>query len=109
MPIEFPDEIFGIKVEKRIIPRKNGKPFLFNSHTQIGVLHSTENPSVEQSFNTLKANFSAPHFIVGEGRILQCRSLTHHGDALVGTAPVFPNAQASIQIEMAAFTGGAKE
>ena len=47
MAIEFPDEIFGIKVEKRIIPRKGGKPFLFNSHTQIGVLHSTENPSVE--------------------------------------------------------------
>ena len=39
MAIEFPDEIFGIKVEKRIIPRKGGKPFLFNSHTQIGVLH----------------------------------------------------------------------
>jgi hypothetical protein len=28
---------------------------------------------------------------------------------LVGNAPVFANAQASIQIEMAAFTGGSKE
>lgn len=109
MVIEFPDEIFGIKVEKRVIPRKGGKPFLFNSHTQIGVLHSTENPSVEGSFKTLKANFSAPHFIVGEGRILQCRSLMHQAAALVGNAPVFANAQASIQIEMAAFTGGSKE
>lgn len=107
--IEFPEKIFGIKVEKRLIPRPGGQKFLFNSHTQIGVLHTTENPSVESSFKTLNQNHSAPHFIVGEGRIIQCRSLMHQGAALVGNGPIFANAQASIQIEMAAFTGGGKD
>ncbi len=106
MPIEFPEKIFGFKVEKRVIPRRNNAKFMFNSHTQIGVLHTTENPSVEQSFKTLNETHSAPHFIVGDGRIIQCRSLAHQGAALVGNGPVFANAQASIQIEMAAFTGG---
>jgi hypothetical protein len=109
MAIEFPDKIFDFKVEKRVIPRPGGKSFMFNSHTQIGVLHTTENPSVEGSFKTLKQSHSAPHFIVGEGRIIQCRSLTHQGAALVGNKPVFANAQASVQIEMAAFTGGGKD
>lgn len=109
MAIEFPTKIFGFKVEKRVIPRKGGKKFLFNSHTQIGVLHTTEDPSVESSFKTLNKKFSAPHFIVGEGRIIQCRSLTHQGAALVGNGPIFANAQASIQIEMATFTGGSND
>src|SRR6185369_17661749 len=109
MAIDFPEQIFGFNVEKRVIPRPGGQNFLFNSHTQIGVLHTTENPSVESSFNTLNKNHSAPHFIVGEGRIIQCRSLTHQAAALVGNAPFFANAQASIQIEMAAFTGGGKD
>jgi hypothetical protein len=82
---------------------------MFNSHTQIGVLHTPENPSVEESFNTLNKNHSAPHFIVGDGRIIQCRSLTHQAAALVGNGPIFANAQASVQIEMAAFTGGGKD
>jgi hypothetical protein len=106
MAIDFPEQIFGFNVEKRVIPRPGGQKFLFNSHTQIGVLHTTENPSIETSFKTLNKNHSAPHFIVGEGRIIQCRSLTHQAAALVGNAPFFANAQASIQIEMAAFTGG---
>jgi hypothetical protein len=106
MAIEFPDKIFGFRVEKRLIPRPGGRRFLFNSHTQIGVLHTTEDPSVNGSFRTLREQNSAPHFIVGEGRIIQCRSLTHQGAALKGNAPCFANAQASVQIEMAAFTGG---
>jgi hypothetical protein len=109
MVVDFPDKIFGIEVEKRVIPRKGGKSFMFNTHTQIGVLHTTENPSVESSFKSLNKSHSAPHFIVGEGRIIQCRALTHQAAALVGNGPVFANAQASIQIEMATFTGGGKD
>src|SRR3982750_1487214 len=108
MAIEFPEKIFGFKVEKRVIPRPGGGKMFFNSHTQIGVLHTTEDPSVESAFKTLKKNHSAPHFIVGEGRIIQCRSLTHQAAALVGNGPTFANAQASVQIEMATFTGGDK-
>lgn len=106
MPVEFPDEIFGFRVEQRVIPRPGGGRFFFNSHTQIGVLHTTENSSVEGSFRSLNADNIAPHFIVGEGRIVQCRSLTHQASALRGNGPCFANAQAAIQIEMAAFTGG---
>ena len=109
MAIDFPDKIFDFKVEKRVISRPGGKDFMFNTHTQIGVLHTTENPSIETSFKTLKKNHSAPHFLVGEGRIIQCRSLTHQAAALVGNGPTFANAQASVQIEMAAFTGGGKD
>lgn len=108
MAIEFPDKIFGFKVEKRVIPRPGGAKFLFNSHTQIGVLHTTELPTVESSFKSLNKRHSAPHFIVGEGRIIQCRSLTHQAAALRGEKPCFANAQASIQIEMVGFTGGGK-
>lgn len=109
MAIEFPAEIFGFKVEKRVIPRPGGAKFMFNSHTQIGVLHTTESSTVERSFASLNKDHSAPHFIVGEGRIIQCRSLTHQAAALRGGAPCFANAQASIQIEMVGFTGGGKD
>ena len=88
MAIEFPDNIFGFKVEQRVIPRPGGGKFMFNSHTQIGVLHTTENPSIDGSFKSLNQSHSAPHFIVGEGRIIQCRSLAHQGAALVGNGPV---------------------
>lgn len=100
------DSVFGFAVEQREIPRPNNQPFFFNSHTQIGVLHTTESRSVESSFNSLRDEFSAPHFLIGEGRILQCRPLTAQGSALRGNAPCFANAQASIQIEMVGFTGG---
>jgi hypothetical protein len=109
MPIEFPAKIFGFKVEKRLIPRPGGKKFFVNTHTQIGVLHTTENSSIESSFKSLNKDHSAPHFLVGEGRIIQCRPLTAQAAALVGSAPCFANAQASIQIEMVGFTGGGKD
>jgi hypothetical protein len=109
MPVDFPTKIFGFKVEKRLIPRPGGKKLMFNSHTQIGVLHTTEAASVEASFKALNKSHSAPHFIVGENRIIQCRPLNAQAAALNGNAPCFANAQASIQIEMAAFTGGGKD
>ena len=106
MIVEFPNKIFGFRVEKRVIPRPGGGKFFFNSHTQIGVLHTTENPSIETSFKTLNQNHSAPHFLVGEGRIIQCRSLAHQSAALRGDPPCAANTNAAVQIEMAAFTGG---
>lgn len=106
LPPGILDKIFDFTVEQREIPRPGGKKFFFNSHTQIGVLHTTENGSIEGSFNSLKAQFSAPHFIAGEGRIIQCRPITAQGSALHGDGPCFANAQAAIQIEMVGFTGG---
>jgi hypothetical protein len=110
MPVvEFPAKIFGFKVEKRLIPRPGGQKLFFNSHTQIGVLHTTESSSLEASFKELNKNHSAPHFIVGDGRIIQCRPLNRQGAALKGNGPCFANAEASIQIEMVGFTGGGKD
>jgi len=105
-PPDTIDSVFGIPVEQREIPRPGGKKFFFNSHTQIGVLHTTESDSLEGSFKSLKDAFSAPHFIAGDGKIIQCRLLTAQASALHGDAPCFANAQASIQIEMVGFTGG---
>jgi len=99
------DSVFGFAVEQRDIPRKGGQPFIPISRTQIGVLHTTENGSLESSFKSLRDQFSAPHFVIGEGRIIQCRPLTAQGSALHGDAPCRAN-QAAVQIEMAAFTGG---
>jgi hypothetical protein len=107
--VDFPAKIFSFKVERREIPRPGGKKFFFSSHTQIGVLHTTESSSVEGSFKALSASHSAPHFIVGEGRIIQCRPLTAQAAALVGSPPCAANANAAIQIEMATFTGGGKD
>lgn len=106
LPPGILDKIFDFSVEQREIPRPGGKKFFFNSHTQIGVLHTTENAAIESSFNALKGQFSAPHFIAGEGRIIQCRPITAQGSALRGDGPCFANAQAAIQIEMVGFTGG---
>lgn len=103
------DNVSGFAVEQREIPRPGNKPFFFNSHTRIGVLHTTEGRSVESSFNSLRDQFSAPHFLIGEGRIIQCRPLTAQGSALRGEGPCFANAQASIQIEMVGFTGGGND
>ena len=96
-------ELYGYKVEKREIRRPGGKLYFFNSHTQVGVLHTTEGgDSVDGAYSTLAKSFSAPHFIIGPGRIIQCRPLTVQGAALRGQAPYFANAQASIQIEICA-------
>jgi len=109
-PPEHISNVFGFAVEQREIPRPGGGAFRsLTPDTQIGVLHTTESPTLSKSFETLRQKFSPPHFIVGEGRILQCRPLTKQAAALVGDAPCLANAQAAIQIEMVGFTGGGKD
>lgn len=105
-----PERIFDFTVDHRDIPRPGGKALVaLNPHTQIGVLHTTEGNSLEKAFTTLKGNFSPPHFIVGEGKIIQCRPLNVQGAALVGNGPCLANAHAAVQIEMVGFTGGGRD
>lgn len=85
-------------VERKEIKRPGNKPYFINSHTMIGVLHTTEGDNVGGAFSTLAANFSAPHFIIGEGRILQCRPVTAQAAALKAGA----NVHAACQIELVA-------
>jgi hypothetical protein len=83
-------------VTRKEIKRPGGKPYFNNSHTMIGVLHTTEGDTIDGAFATLAANHSAPHFIAGNGKIYQCRPLSVQAAALVNPA----NTQAALQIEM---------
>lgn len=97
-------KMFGIPVEKREIKRPNNKPYYTVSSTLIGVLHTTEASTVDKSWDVLNQQRSAPHFITGQGRIVQCRPLGKQGAALRTNSPHTPNAHAQIQIEMATHT-----
>lgn len=106
MITDWPAKIFDYEVERREIPRKGGKPYYAIAHSQIGVLHTTEGNTVNAAWNTLSAHNSAPHFIVGDNRIIQCRPLSKQAAALHGNPPFNANTNAAIQIEMVGFTGG---
>jgi hypothetical protein len=88
--------IGAFAVERAEIKRPGNKPYFNNSHTMVGVLHTTESSTVKSAFNTLAGNHSAPHFIIGENRILQCRPLTAQGAALKAQG----NTHAACQIEL---------
>ncbi len=102
-------KVFDFNVERREIPRAGGKLYRPMGRTQIGVLHTTEGPGVDSAWSTLKNNPggpSAPHFIVGQNRIVQCRPIGVQAAALKGSATSNGNQFASVQVEMCAFTGG---
>ena len=96
------DRIGDIVVERAEIKRPGNKPYFNNSHTRIGVLHTTEGDSVQGAFVTLNSKHSAPHFIAGEHRILQCRPVTKQAAALLPSKQYNPNTDAALQIEMVA-------
>lgn len=85
-------------VERKEIKRPGNKPYFNNSHTMVGVLHTTEGDTVSSAFNTLAPKNVAPHFIIGEGRIVQCRPITAQASALKNPA----NTHAALQIELVA-------
>jgi hypothetical protein len=94
------DRIGNFTVERKEIPRPGNAPYFNSSHTMIGVLHTTESNDVNGAFNTLLAKHSAPHFIAGEGRILQCRPINKQAAALKSSSTYNPNSDAAVQIEM---------
>jgi hypothetical protein len=98
------DTIGHFQVERKEIPRPGNRSYFNNSHTRIGVLHTTESGSVQSAFQTLNQKHSAPHFIAGENRILQCRPVTKQAAALLSTSQYNPNTDAALQIEMVGFS-----
>jgi hypothetical protein len=98
------DRIGPFEVERAEIPRPGNRPYFNNSHTRIGVLHTTEGSTVKSAFHTLSEKHSAPHFIAGENRILQCRPITKQAAALLSTQQYNPNTDAALQIEMVGFS-----
>lgn len=69
------NQIGPFAVQRRESPRPDGKPYIPLTNPRAFVLHTTEGTSIENAWNTLNANRSAPHFLVGEGRIIQMRPL----------------------------------
>ena len=98
------DQIGDFEVERAEIKRPQNRPYFNNSHTMIGVMHTTESGTVQSAFNALSSSHSAPHFIAGEGRILQCRPINVQGAALRSTNQYNPNTDAACQIEMVGFS-----
>jgi len=92
--------IGDFEVERAEIKRPGNQPFIDSAHTRIGVLHTTEGNNVAGAFATLSSSNSAPHFIAGEFRILQCRPITKQGAALLKSKQYNPNRDAALQIEM---------
>lgn len=88
--------IGNLEVAPRLIPRPRSKPFIpLALDRRICVLHTTEGTTLAGAYATLAQSHSAPHFIVGEGRIYQCRPLAVQAAALRDPA----NRDASVQIE----------
>lgn len=90
----------GITVEKDECPRSGGRPYYPMAPTGIGCLHTTEGSSVSGALTMLKSNFDAPHFVVGQGRIVQCRPIGVQAAAL--HAP--QNQFCDVQIECIGFS-----
>jgi hypothetical protein len=94
------EKIGEFDVIRKEIPRPGNKPYFNNSHTMIGVLHTTESDTVSSAFHALSASHSAPHFIAGEDSIVQCRPITKQAAALLSSPSYNPNTDAALQIEM---------
>jgi len=105
MPTNWLSNAFNFNVERKEIPRPGNKPYIPMSPNSVGVLHTTEGFGANGAWNTLNAKHSAPHFVVGDNRIIQCRPLGVQAAALLDT-PLHPNKNAYVQIEMCGFTGG---
>ncbi|HKC66495.1 MAG TPA: peptidoglycan-binding domain-containing protein [Pyrinomonadaceae bacterium] len=108
MPINWLSNVFNFNVERKEIPRPGNKPYIQMAPNGVGVLHTTEGFGADSAWNTLNAKHSAPHFVVGDNRIIQCRPLGVQAAALLDT-PLHPNKDAYVQIEMCGFTGGNKD
>jgi len=102
--IGWVETIGEFEVERKPIPRVGNKPFLLMEHPMIGVLHTTEGSTIGGAFTALNNSHSAPHFIAGDNRIMQCRPMTAQGAALKTPANQFPNKFAAVQIEMVGFS-----
>jgi hypothetical protein len=98
-------DIFGFTAEQDLIPRPGGKALIKMPWTGKGVLHTTEGMSLKVALATLHAKHAAPHFTLGENRIVQNRPLGFQSAALIDPG----NRLAYVQIETVSYTGGSKD
>jgi hypothetical protein len=64
------------KVTKRESARPEGQAYILLDNPLSLIVHTTQGSTVDGAWNTLNSKGAAPHFIVGENRIVQCRPLT---------------------------------
>lgn len=68
------------------------------------VLHTTEGSTVDGAVAKLRSDFSAPHFVVGEDRIVQMRPLTAQAATLRDNGGAFHPNSVGWQVESVGFT-----
>lgn len=77
--MEWVSRIGPFKVERMEGKRPGGQPYLPLRANPSLCVHTTEGNSVAGAVSTLRSNFTAPHFVVGENRIVQMRPLSAQG------------------------------
>jgi hypothetical protein len=97
------DDMNGITVEREDLHSAHGlRPA---SASGIGVLHTTESSTLDSALGEFrKVSANAPHFVVGEGRIVQCRPVWARAGSLRDNPPHAANEHAQIQVELVAFS-----
>jgi len=76
------DKIGPYNVVKKEGPRPSGQPYLKLNANPSFCVHTTEGSTVDGAVATLRKNYSCPHFVVGEGKIVQMRPLWSQGATL---------------------------
>lgn len=74
-PVPWVSQMGIYRVERRESPRPGGQAYLPLDPDPSLCIHTTEGSSVDGAWMTLNSKSAAPHFIIGEGRIVQCRPL----------------------------------
>jgi len=91
-------------------PLEDAGPFSGGGHKFL--VHTTEGPSLEGAFATLKGGRSAPHFILevknGVRRLVQCIPIDHAARGLEHNSGPETNHANCIQVEVVGFTERAK-
>ena len=62
-------------VERAEGKRPNGQAYIPLTSPKALVIHTTEGTTVDGAVRTLRSKYAAPHFVVGENRIIQMRPL----------------------------------
>ena len=77
--MEWVQRIGDYDVERQEGPRPGGQAYLPLRSNPSFCVHTTEGSTVAGAVATLRQNFTAPHFVVGENRIVQMRPLSAQG------------------------------
>ena len=81
--VDWVARIGSFDVQCRESPRPGGQAYIPLSPKRTLIVHTTEGDTVDGAWTTLNSKGAAPHFIIGQGRIVQCRPLDAQAATLV--------------------------